>query len=308
MTLPDILTVPGDSLDAYLQRIHTIPLLAAPDEVALARRIASGDAAAAQQLAYHNLRLAASRALRAARVLTGWMSTHSGDSGSEPLWAPADAVQAANTGLWAAVWRFDPDAHHNGRFTTYAVWWINQALGRLAEPWHYPIPVPSHEYAELRRLRKAQDRLTATLGRVPTTAELAGALEWPPARVTARQGFLATSLLSFDQPLTGDAPAITLAQVIEDPASDLWNLLEQQLLADDMRQALTVLPRRSAAIVMAYYGLGDDHPRTLEEVGRHYGLTRERIRQIIAASLRILRTHPQAQAALAGWATSLRVS
>lgn len=307
MNLPDILTVPGVSLDAYLQRIHLIPLLSGPDERDLAGRIAQGDVQAAQQLAYHNLRLAAHRALRATRLQTGW-ATRVRSSESEALWSPADGVQAANIGLWSAVWRFRPEAHHNGRFSTYAVWWINQALMRLAEPWRYPIPVPPGEYAALRRLQKAQDQLTTRFGRVPTVPELAAALEWPPSQVESRQAFLAISLLNLDRPISPTTPELTPAQTVSDPTGDLWDQLERTLLEDDMRRALAVLPRRSAAIVMAYYGVGDDHPRTLEEVGRHYGLTRERIRQIIAQALFILRSHPEALAALSGWATSLRVS
>jgi RNA polymerase primary sigma factor len=303
--LPAILTVPGDSLDAYLRTIGRIPLLTPEEERALAARIQEdGDSRAATLLALHNLRWAAKRALSGARAYVGWLGrVRTRDE--EPVWSAADAVQAANVGLWTAVWRFEPAAHNNGRFSTYATWWINQSLGRLADPWQYPVPVPAHEHLKLTRLKRAQQGLVHATGRIPTDAELATALAWPVAEVTARRAFLALQLLSLDKPLLTDEPDVTLVHAVADPAGDLWDQLQREILAQDVRRALEVLPRRSAAMVIAYYGIGDDHPRTLEEVGRHYGLTRERIRQIIAELLKMLRTHPKARAALSGWSEAL---
>jgi RNA polymerase sigma factor (sigma-70 family) len=294
---PWSLAAPGESLDAYLRRLQAIPLLAPAEEAALAARIAAGDAAAAQQLAYHNLRLAASRALRAARRPAGWLAGADPDTA---VWDLGDAVQAANLGLWAAVWRFDPAAHGT-RFSTYAVWWITQSLQRLVEPWQHPIPVPVHEHAALRQLQQAQARLTQTLGRAPTHAELAAACGWPLAAVTAREAFLATRLLSLDAPLAADAPDLIPADVAADPRGSLWDQLEARLRADAVRAALATLPPRTAAIVQAYFGLDDDHPRTLRAVGRLFGVSGERVRQVIARALDTLRHDPAAQAALAGW-------
>lgn len=301
--LPTILTVPDSSLDAYLKTIRTIPLLTAAEEQELGYRIQGhGDLHAATLLTLHNLRLAASMALRGMRSQLGWMVQRR-DRETETVWSVDDAVQAANMGLWTAVFRFDPTKGF--KFSTYATWWIRQSLGRLAEPFQYPVYVPTYMQNKLHQLLRAQMQAMMDLGRVPLSREIAERAGWSLEEVRACETYLGYRAISVDMPLSEDDETYTLAELVADPEADLFEQLEQQLLVQAVHEALGVLPARSAAMVMAYYGIGDDHPRTLEEVGRHYNLTRERIRQIIATSLKTLRTHPQALAALSGWVEDL---
>jgi RNA polymerase primary sigma factor len=257
-----------DPLHAYLQEIGRTPLLTKEEEVDLARRVRAGDEEARRRLASANLRLVVSIAKRFA------------GKGLDLL----DLIQEGNLGLLKAVERFDPD--RGFRFSTYATWWIRQAISRGLADKGRLIRIPVHTVDALTKVNRTAQRLQMDLGRDPTQAEIAAAVGRPADKV-------AELLQAGQEPVSLDSPVgEDDASVLGDFVADAGSAAEDAVSAvtsADLATALDALTPREREALRLRFGLTDGHPHTLEDVGRHFGVTRERMRQIIGAALRKLR-------------------
>jgi RNA polymerase primary sigma factor len=260
-----------DGLNAYLQEINATPLLTADEEVWLAQRIEDGDQAAQQQMVEANLRLVVS-------IAKGFAGR------GLPL---PDLIQEGNLGLMRAVEKFD---HRRGfRFSTYATWWIRQACGRGLSNQGRAIRLPVHVVEKLPPLLRLRDELDSQLGREPTVRELAQAAYLTSAQVQQLLT-VAQRPVSLDAPVSedevdafGDLMVDPTAVAPDDATAAAIGLAE---LEDEL---LAVLTPREVQVLRLRFGLGDDQPRTLDQVGAVVGLTRERVRQIEQAALSKLR-------------------
>lgn len=260
-----------DPVKIYLKEIGKVPLLSADDEVELSRRALNGDEYAKSKLAESNLRLVVSIAKR-----------YSGRTNMALL----DLIQEGNIGLIKAVEKFDPNKGF--RFSTYATWWIRQSITRAMADQARVIRIPVHMVETIHKLTRVKRQLLQDLGRDPTSAEIAEAMEIPEEKVSEIQK-IAQDPISLENPV-GEEEDSKIADFIEDdtiksPAEvAAQNLLREQLIA-----VIDTLTPREQKVIRLRYGLDDSHSRTLEEVGREFNVTRERIRQIEAKALRKLR-------------------
>jgi RNA polymerase primary sigma factor len=273
----DLAVEPGlDSLRLYLRSIGRVPLLSAEEEVALAKRIERGDIAAKQHMVEANLRLVVS-------IAKGYVGR-----GLTFL----DLIQEGSLGLIRAVEKFD---YRRGyKFSTYATWWIRQAVTRSIADKARTIRIPVHMAERLNKLVNAQRQLIQQLGREPTDAEMAGELECPVREVREIMR-VAQQPVSLEKPM-GEDDESALGDLIEDiSAESPFEIASEALRRENIKRVLASLPRREREVIELRYGIVGERARTLEEVGRAFNITRERVRQIENRTLKKLQTLPDAQ-------------
>ena len=271
--------VSDDSVRLYLREIGKIPLLSAEEEMALARRIIEGDKKAKDKMAEANMRLVVSIAKR-----------YSG-RGLDFL----DLIQEGNTGLLRAVEKFDPDKGF--KFSTYATWWIRQAITRAIADQARTIRIPVHMVETINKLLRTQRRMTQELNREPTIEELAKELEMEPEKIEHVMK-IKQDISSLDAGVgrDGDEEDSVLGDFIEDEDTvSPEDAATNQLLKEKVADVLSSLSDREQKIVRMRFGLDNGKSHTLEEVGQEFAVTRERIRQIEAKALAKLRKHKDAK-------------
>jgi RNA polymerase primary sigma factor len=269
-----------DGFTTFLADIARTPLLTPAEELQLARRIERGDLAAKRRMIEANLRLVVHVAKRFQRDDHGM---------SLP-----DLVQEGSLGLLRAVEKFD---HRRGfRFSTYAVIWIRQAIGRAIEDKGRTIRLPVHMGRRLRTLDREERRLRAELGRDPSPAELAGELEWLPEDVVHARDMRRTTL-SLDEPIgqSDGSPLALGALIAEDPDEAPEARATLAATRADVRAALRLLSPRERAVVEVRYGLDED-PASVAETARRLGLRAGDVRRLEELALRKLRAAPEAAA------------
>lgn len=295
-----------DSTRVYLKEIGRVPLLTGPEEVRLAERVAQG-VKAEEELALH----AATETLGSMEpARKGLLERHArrGDAAKDDLTRAnlrlvvsiakryggrgiplLDLVQEGNLGLMRAVEKFD---HQKGfKFSTYATWWIRQSITRAIADQSRTIRIPVHMVEVMSRVRREQRRMTQEYGREPLIEELAKACDLEPSRVEELLK-IAQDPLSLDTPI-GNEDDTSLADFVEDnQAVRPADAATRKMLGVEVTKVLGELSPREQEVVRLRFGLDDGRPRTLEEVGRTFGVTRERIRQIESKTLAKLR-HPQ---------------
>ena len=269
--------IADDSVRLYLREIGKIPLLNAEEELALAQRVVAGDQLAKDQMAEANMRLVVSIAKRYV------------GRGLDLL----DLIQEGNTGLLRAVEKFDPDKGF--KFSTYATWWIRQAITRAIADQARTIRIPVHMVETINKLLRTQRRLTQDLNREPTNEEIAEAMEIEVEKVEHIMK-IKQDISSLDASIRDDEEESVLSDFIED--EDTVTPEESangQLLKEQVKDMLGALTEREQKILRLRFGLEDGRNHTLEEVGQEFAVTRERIRQIEAKALAKLRKHKDAK-------------
>ena len=271
LSVPEGVSV-DDPVRMYLKEIGKVPLLSPDEEIELAKKIELGDEAAKKKLAEANLRLVVSIAKRYV------------GRGMQLL----DLIQEGNLGLIKSVEKFD---YRKGyKFSTYATWWIRQAITRAIADQARTIRIPVHMVETINRLVRTQRQLVQKLGREATPEELAKELDMPVDRVREIMK-ISQDPVSLETPI-GEEEDSHLGDFIQDDNVEVpadaatYTLLHEQLM-----EVLSTLTEREQKVLRLRFGLDDGRPRTLEEVGRQFNVTRERIRQIEAKALRKLR-HP----------------
>lgn len=274
--LNDLTMPPGikisDPVRMYLKEIGRVPLLSASEEIELAKRIEDGDEEAKRRLAEANLRLVVSIAKR--YVGRGMLFL--------------DLIQEGNLGLIKAVEKFD---YRKGyKFSTYATWWIRQAITRAIADQARTIRIPVHMVETINKLVRISRQLLQELGREPTAEEIAVEMEMTPDKVREIQK-IAQEPVSLETPI-GEEDDSHLGDFIpDDEAPAPADAAAYELLKEQLEDVLDTLTEREENVLRLRFGLDDGRTRTLEEVGKVFGVTRERIRQIEAKALRKLR-HP----------------
>lgn len=259
-----------DPVKMYLKDIGKVPLLSADEEAVLAKRMLDGDEEAKQKLSEANLRLVVSIAKR--YVGRGMLFL--------------DLIQEGNLGLMKAVEKFD---YTKGfKFSTYATWWIRQAITRAIADQARTIRIPVHMVETINRQVRAQRQLLQELGREPTPEEIAEVMGISPEKVVEIQK-IAQDPVSLETPI-GEEEDSHLVDFIEDTKTVApSDVAAQTMLREQLIAALHKLTPREEKVIRLRYGLDDGRQRTLEEVGKEFNVTRERIRQIEAKALRKLR-------------------
>jgi RNA polymerase primary sigma factor len=266
-----------DSLRLYLREIGKVPLLTADQEVSLAKRIERGEMIAKTQMIEANLRLVVS-------IAKGYLGR-----GLSFL----DLIQEGSLGLIRAVEKFD---YRKGyKFSTYATWWIRQAVTRAIADKARTIRIPVHMVEKLNKVVHIERQLVQRLGREPNAEEIAEELEMTPEEVREilRMAQLPVSL---EKPI-GEEEESALGDFVQDETAESpFDTAQLSLRREDIENALGALPTRERQVIELRFGLHGGPPRTLEEVGRAFGVTRERIRQIENNTLKKLEHLPEAQA------------
>lgn len=273
----------ASTLTAYLREIGQTNLLTPEEEKQLGRRVRRGDEQARQHFIGANLRLVVSIAKRYARP-------------SQPE-EFLDFIQEGNLGLFRAVERFDPDK--GARFSTYATYWIRQAIQR-ARTRQRTIRIPEHVLEDIGRMRQTRHHLYQELGRQPTSVELAAELEITE-RALERLEAASQETVSLDAPVhgEGESEATELKNLLQDlDAPQPEFIANQRLLRHQLRRIVAELPPRDQKIVSLRFGLADGFPRTLAEVAKEFGISRERVRQIQERALTRIRAQEGAASRL----------
>ncbi len=265
-----------DSLRLYLRSIGRVSLLTAEQEVLLARRIERGDMLAKQQMIEANLRLVVS----IAKSYLGRGLTF------------LDLIQEGSMGLIRAVEKFD---YRRGyKFSTYATWWIRQAVTRAIADKGRTIRIPVHMVEKLNKVVHVERQLIQQLGREPTPAEIAAELD-TTVREVRDVLRMAQQPISLEKPV-GEEDDSQLGDFVEDQTAESpFELAAEHLRKENLRRALAALPEREREVIEMRFGLTGERPYTLEEVGRAFNVTRERIRQIENHTLKKLEALPEAQ-------------
>jgi RNA polymerase primary sigma factor len=265
-----------DSLRLYLRSIGRVNLLTAEQEVVLARRIERGDMVAKQQMIEANLRLVVS----IAKSYLGRGLTF------------LDLIQEGSMGLIRAVEKFD---YRRGyKFSTYATWWIRQAVTRAIADKGRTIRIPVHMVEKLNKVVHVERQLVQQLGREPTPEEIAAELE-TTVREVRDVLRMAQQPISLEKPI-GEEEESELGDFVEDQTAESpFELAAEHLRRENLRRALAALPEREREVIEMRFGLVGERPYTLEEVGRAFNVTRERIRQIENHTLKKLEALPEAQ-------------
>lgn len=269
--------VSDDSVRLYLREIGKIPLLTSEEELDLAHKVVAGDKRAKDKMAEANMRLVVSIAKRYV------------GRGLDLL----DLIQEGNTGLLRAVEKFDPDKGF--KFSTYATWWIRQAITRAIADQARTIRIPVHMVETINKLLRTQRRLTQDLNREPTNEEIAAEMEMDVEKVEHIMK-IKQDIHSLDQSVRDDEEDSVLGDFVEDedtvtPEESATN----QLLKEHVQELLNGLSDREQKIIRMRFGLDDGKNHTLEEVGHEFSVTRERIRQIEAKALAKLRKHKESK-------------
>jgi RNA polymerase primary sigma factor len=270
---PDMTT---DSLQLFLKDIGKVRLLTAQEEVDLAKRIERGDLDAKQKMVESNLRLVVS------------IAKNYRNQGLPFL----DLIQEGTLGLVRAAEKFD---YRKGfKFSTYATWWIRQAIARALADKARTIRIPVHVVEKLNKIGRAERKLVTELGREPTPEEIAEVTGIEPEEVDSIKRS-AQAPVSLEKPV-GDEEESEFGQFIADErAESPYERAAEILTKEALREALENLSYRERRVLELRYGLGGEHPRTLDEVGRTFNVTRERIRQIENQSLKKLQSLAEAQ-------------
>jgi RNA polymerase primary sigma factor len=260
----------------YLREIGKVPLLTAAEEVALAKRIERKDMAAKRRLIEANLRLVVS------------IAKHYAGRGLPLL----DLIQEGNLGLIRAVEKFD---YRKGfKFSTYATWWIRQAVTRAIADQARTIRLPVYLDEIINRLLRIQHQLARDLGREPTPEEIAAEMGITAQKV--REIFRSSQQpVSLETPIGEEEDSQLADFIVDDGAIVPLEAVSESMRKEELNQVLSLLTPRQRKVMELRFGLKDGHPRTLEEVGLQFGLTRERIRQIEVKTMAKLKTYRESQ-------------
>lgn len=261
----------ADSIRSYLREIGKYPLLTAEEEIEIAKRILEGDELAKETMINSNLRLVVSVAKKYVR---GTKLTL------------LDLIQEGNLGLIKAVDKFD---YTKGfKFSTYAMWWIRQAITRAIADQGRTIRIPVHMKERMNKLTKASRSFVSDMGREPTTEELAQMLDITEERVENIVQLYGDTI-SLETPIGDEEDAVLMNFVADDEMPAIFSNVEQVMLGKELDEVLSILTEREQRILRLRFGFYDGKIWTLEEVGKEFNVTRERIRQIEAKALRRLR-------------------
>lgn len=265
--------IANDSVRMYLSEIGRVDLLTADEEIKLANRIAKGDPIAKQKLAEANLRLVVSIAKKYIGRGLSFL----------------DLIQEGNIGLFRAVEKFDPT--RGFKFSTYATWWIRQAITRAIADQARTIRIPVHMVETINKLTHTQRQLLQELGREPTVEELASEMDMDIKKVRHILK-ISQDIISLEAPVGAEEDSKLGDFIEDDEAISPSDSTNRKIIKENIHAMLQYLSPREQKIIRMRFGLDDGIGHTLEEVGREFGVTRERIRQIEAKILQKLRDHP----------------
>jgi RNA polymerase primary sigma factor len=249
-------------LAGYLKRLGRGRLLTPEEELDLGRQAGDGDARARERLIERNLRLVVSVAKRYRGM-------------GLPF---EDLIQEGNLGLKKAAERFDPEL--GNRFSTYAIWWIRQAMGRAIEDKGRTIRLPTHAQGKARKAARMRNELSATLGREPADEEVAERLGWTVGEVRALSGVL-LEVFSLDRPVSLEDGALGLREFVEDEqVSEIPETVIRDMENTRLKESMGEMSARERHVLVRRYGLDDRAPATLAELSNELGVSRERVRQL----------------------------